>query len=245
VPGLGPAYLCAWLSERIVANAQQGDKGRAAAAGGEHQRLAMACELLASPAVLLLDEPTSGLDAAAAYRVAATMRRLARSGGSCRGKGGDARGGAVTELQARCGGAAAEQLAPPPAGQPAPQPDGGGRVVVAALHQPSPDVVALLDQLCVLAGGRVVFLGPPAGLEEALGAAGLGCPARRQPADHLLHCISADFAAAEVGVCGCGGDALGGRREGAGGGGGAIDTLAGVPGRLLLRPAKGPAAAAA
>ena len=52
-------------------------------------------------------------------------------------------------------------------------------MVAAALHQPSPEVVALLDQLCVLAGGRVVYLGPPGGLEGALAAAWLACPAHR------------------------------------------------------------------
>lgn len=248
-------------------------------AGGEHQRLAMACELLSSPSVLLLDEPTSGLDAAAAYHVVATMKRLAAGGGwgeeaatggcSSRTPGDDnapsdrhllvagGPGGAAgespsmaVELQAAAARGPShprasshtqlphgQQSAPSGSGrlsltpwqhssnsttccvppQPAATQQYSGaaapatehsqqaassrqpRVVVAALHQPSAEVAEQLDLLLVLARGQVVYSGSPAGLEVALVAAGLACPPRRHPADHLLHCISTDFALQQVG----------------------------------------------
>jgi hypothetical protein len=242
----------------------------------------MACELLASPSVLLLDEPTSGLDAAAAYHVVATMKRLAAGGGwgdvptggcSSRAAGnaaasdcsnnhqlgpsagqtGESSTNMAVELQAAAaaphgphgratnsshtqlphgqldpsGSSGRLSLAPWQHGSDSitryvpPQPAATKsqhsdtaapatvhsqqvassrqpRVVLAALHQPSAEVAEQLDLLLVLAKGQVVYSGSPAGLEVALAAAGLACPPRRHPADHLLHCISTDFALQQV-----------------------------------------------
>eukprot|EP01060_Flectonema_neradi_P022084 TRINITY_DN302_c2_g1_i2.p2 TRINITY_DN302_c2_g1~~TRINITY_DN302_c2_g1_i2.p2 ORF type:complete len:608 (+),score=121.19 TRINITY_DN302_c2_g1_i2:3393-5216(+) len=48
--------------------------------GGEKKRVAVAVELLSSPALIFLDEPTSGLDSHSALELVKTLRRLALSG---------------------------------------------------------------------------------------------------------------------------------------------------------------------
>eukprot|EP00756_Hemistasia_phaeocysticola_P045722 Hpha_TRINITY_DN1946_c0_g1::TRINITY_DN1946_c0_g1_i1::g.30976::m.30976 len=49
--------------------------------GGERRRVSIACELVASPAVLILDEPTSGLDSYSAKVVMETIVGLGKGGG--------------------------------------------------------------------------------------------------------------------------------------------------------------------
>jgi len=58
-----------------------GDRNHDGISGGERRRLAIGCELLGSPRLLLADEPTSGLDAHHAERVVSLIRSAAASRG--------------------------------------------------------------------------------------------------------------------------------------------------------------------
>ncbi|MEW5317657.1 MAG: hypothetical protein WDW38_008939 [Sanguina aurantia] len=68
-----------------------------------------------------------------------------------------------------------------------------GRTIVTVIHQPASEVYELFDQLCLLSKGSVIYFGAAAAADAAFSAAGLPCPANRNPADHFLHCINADF----------------------------------------------------
>ena len=59
-----------------IENSRVGDAlGKRGISGGERKRLAVACELLSKPSLLIADEPTSGLDAYQAYSVVAEIKR--------------------------------------------------------------------------------------------------------------------------------------------------------------------------
>ncbi|KAL7604743.1 hypothetical protein Lser_V15G15029 [Lactuca serriola] len=62
------------------ADTRVGDAKVRGVSGGEKKRLAMACELIASPSVIFADEPTTGLDAFQAEKVMETLRQLAQDG---------------------------------------------------------------------------------------------------------------------------------------------------------------------
>ncbi|OIV91097.1 hypothetical protein TanjilG_30319 [Lupinus angustifolius] len=62
------------------ADTNVGDAKVRGISGGEKKRLAMACELLASPSVIFADEPTTGLDAFQAEKVMETLQQLAQDG---------------------------------------------------------------------------------------------------------------------------------------------------------------------
>ncbi|KAG2436775.1 hypothetical protein HXX76_006299 [Chlamydomonas incerta] len=71
------------------------------------------------------------------------------------------------------------------------------RTVITVIHQPSSEVFELFDKLCLLSKGKLVYFGQA---EDALGMfeeAGLPCPPLRNPTDHFLHVINADFRAEE------------------------------------------------
>ncbi|XP_027367246.1 ABC transporter G family member 7 isoform X2 [Abrus precatorius] len=62
------------------ADTNVGDSKVRGISGGEKKRLALACELLASPSVIFADEPTTGLDAFQAEKVMETLQQLAQDG---------------------------------------------------------------------------------------------------------------------------------------------------------------------
>ncbi|GIL79358.1 hypothetical protein Vretifemale_8729, partial [Volvox reticuliferus] len=74
-----------------------------------------------------------------------------------------------------------------------------GRVVVMSLHQPSPDMVALLDRLMVLAaGGRQAFFEAPSAAAAHCEAAGWPCPPGRAICEHMLQLANRSTAAAAL-----------------------------------------------
>jgi ABC-type multidrug transport system ATPase subunit len=66
----------------------------------------------------------------------------------------------------------------------------GSRAVALSLHQPSPVMYALLDRAVLVAGGRLVYSGPPMGAGDALAALGAPCPEGVPLAEHLLFAVS-------------------------------------------------------
>jgi ABC-type multidrug transport system ATPase subunit len=72
--------LAALGLSRVAASRVGGARARGLS-GGERKRLAIACELIASPSLLFLDEPTTGLDAFQAGKVIDALRQLARERG--------------------------------------------------------------------------------------------------------------------------------------------------------------------
>ena len=143
--------------------------------GGERRRLALGCELLFDPHLIIADEVTSGLDSASALRIALILRRLARR---------------------------------------------EGRTVIVTLHQPRSDVMAVFDQVMLLAQGRVAYYGPGTGalantttastssgggdspdknrsgsgggMIEYFASAGYAFPTYANPADVMLDLVNAD-----------------------------------------------------
>uniref|UniRef100_A0A452YI65 ABC transporter domain-containing protein n=1 Tax=Aegilops tauschii subsp. strangulata TaxID=200361 RepID=A0A452YI65_AEGTS len=68
-----------------------------------------------------------------------------------------------------------------------------GRTVIASIHQPSSEVFELFDRLYLLSGGKTVYFGQASEACEFFAQAGFPCPPLRNPSDHFLRCINADF----------------------------------------------------
>ncbi|KAF3787715.1 ABC transporter G family member 11 [Nymphaea thermarum] len=68
-----------------------------------------------------------------------------------------------------------------------------GRTVIASIHQPSSEVFELFDRLCLLSGGRLIYFGKASDAHQFFSQAGFPCPPMRNPSDHFLRCINADF----------------------------------------------------
>lgn len=64
-----------------VADSRVGDATHRGISGGERRRLAVGCELLGEPALLIADEPTTGLDTYQAERIVRLVKHTAASRG--------------------------------------------------------------------------------------------------------------------------------------------------------------------
>uniref|UniRef100_A0A0D3G4N3 ABC transporter domain-containing protein n=1 Tax=Oryza barthii TaxID=65489 RepID=A0A0D3G4N3_9ORYZ len=69
----------------------------------------------------------------------------------------------------------------------------GGRTIVSSVHQPSSEVFALFDDLCLLSSGECVYFGDAKLAPQFFAETGFPCPSRRNPSDHFLRCVNADF----------------------------------------------------
>ncbi|KAF9681861.1 hypothetical protein SADUNF_Sadunf05G0046900 [Salix dunnii] len=68
-----------------------------------------------------------------------------------------------------------------------------GRTIVASIHQPSSEVFELFHNLCLLSSGKTVYFGPVSMAEQFFSSNGFPCPTLRNPSDHYLRTINADF----------------------------------------------------
>jgi ABC-type multidrug transport system ATPase subunit len=75
---------------------------------------------------------------------------------------------------------------------------GYNRTIVMTIHQPRSNIVALFDQLVLLARGRVVYSGELSGCQTYFESVGLGCPPGYNIADYLIdltmNSVSSQFA---------------------------------------------------
>ncbi|CAM0957343.1 unnamed protein product [Alopecurus aequalis] len=69
----------------------------------------------------------------------------------------------------------------------------GGRTIVSSVHQPSSEVFALFDDLCLLSSGETVYFGDTKLAPQFFAETGFPCPSRRNPSDHFLRCVNSDF----------------------------------------------------
>ncbi|KAG0566168.1 hypothetical protein KC19_7G043500 [Ceratodon purpureus] len=68
-----------------------------------------------------------------------------------------------------------------------------GRTVIASIHQPSSEVFDLFENLFLLSSGQTIFFGAAASAHEHFAASGFPCPHLRNPSDHFLRTVNADF----------------------------------------------------
>uniref|UniRef100_F6HTK2 ABC transporter domain-containing protein n=1 Tax=Vitis vinifera TaxID=29760 RepID=F6HTK2_VITVI len=68
-----------------------------------------------------------------------------------------------------------------------------GRTIITSIHQPSSEVFALFDNLCLLSSGRTVYFGPARAANELFSRNGFPCPTLQNPSDHFLKTINKDF----------------------------------------------------
>ncbi len=61
-----------------------------------------------------------------------------------------------------------------------------GRIVVASLHQPSPEMFFRLDKVLLMAKGHRIYLGAPQGASDFFQRHGVPLPQGRAIAEHML-----------------------------------------------------------
>lgn len=140
-----------------------GDSSHRSISGGEKRRVSIACELVTSPSILFLDEPTSGklLFRFSERERVKTERMLISAVG----------------LDAYNAFNVIDSLVSLARNY--------NRTVIFTIHQPRSNIVALFDQLLLLAQGRMVYSGDVSRCHEFLGDAGRACPPGFNLADYL------------------------------------------------------------
>lgn len=139
--------------------------GHRSISGGEKRRVSIACELVTSPSILFLDEPTSGkLLFPQVYLRHPLMTNFA---------GLDAYN-AYNVIESLVSLAR-----------------NYNRTVVFTIHQPRSNIVALFDQLVLLAQGRLVYAGEFTKCQLYFDSIGQHCPPGFNIADYLsaLHIL--------------------------------------------------------
>ncbi|EFO83464.1 hypothetical protein GCK72_010816 [Caenorhabditis remanei] len=65
-----------------------------------------------------------------------------------------------------------------------------GMTVIITIHQPSSQVYSLFNNVCLMACGRVIYLGPGDQAVPLFERCGFPCPAYYNPADHLIRTLA-------------------------------------------------------
>jgi ABC-type multidrug transport system ATPase subunit len=137
-----------------------GDSGRRSISGGEKRRVSIACELVTSPSILFLDEPTSGT--CPPFPVVCFFAVLMEDN---------------TGLDSFNAFNVVESLVSLARDY--------NRTVIFTIHQPRSNIVALFDQLVLLAEGKMVYSGEFAKCQEYFNSIGSPCPPGFNIADFL------------------------------------------------------------
>ncbi|VDO49849.1 unnamed protein product [Haemonchus placei] len=66
----------------------------------------------------------------------------------------------------------------------------GGMTVVITIHQPSSQVFSLFNDVCLMACGRIIYLGPSEEATPLFERCGFPCPDYCNPSDHLIRTLS-------------------------------------------------------
>ncbi|KIH51749.1 hypothetical protein ANCDUO_18158 [Ancylostoma duodenale] len=66
----------------------------------------------------------------------------------------------------------------------------GGMTVVITIHQPSSQVYSLFSDVCLMACGRIIYLGPTEEAHPLFESCGYPCPEYYNPADHLIRTLA-------------------------------------------------------
>ena len=64
-----------------------------------------------------------------------------------------------------------------------------GKQVITTIHQPSSEIFQMVDELCLLAKGKVAYFGPRENVIEYFGNLGYRCPQYTNPADYIVNQI--------------------------------------------------------
>jgi ABC-type multidrug transport system ATPase subunit len=134
-----------------------GDSGRRSISGGEKRRVSIACELVTSPSILFLDEPTSGVSLLSWMLYLVTYETLGLDSFNAFN--------VVDSLVSLA--------------------RDYNRTVIFTIHQPRSNIVALFDQLILLAEGKQVYSGEFARCQEYFASIGSPCPLGFNIADFL------------------------------------------------------------